>query len=63
MAGKPIADSGPEPAGEAPSGAPAPAAPEGPADERFGTLKVRRLSKDDGRALIVYSSSTRGGDE
>jgi hypothetical protein len=33
------------------------------AQERYGALALRRLRKDDGRALIVYShAGPRGGD-
>ena len=55
MAGKPIADSGPQRPADSPPGVPASKAADGVAGERSGPLQVRRLSKDDGRALIVYS--------
>jgi hypothetical protein len=45
-------------AGEGPLSEPGAAAGEG---ERYGPLELRRLRKDDGRSLIVYSRVEREG--
>jgi hypothetical protein len=62
MPGNPIADPGPEPSAESRSGASGATAAEGQGGERFGPLQVRRVNKDDGRALIVYRRSPEGGE-
>jgi hypothetical protein len=57
MAGKPIADPGPEHPAESASDAAASTAAAHESGERVGPLQLLRLSKEDGRALIVYSRS------
>ncbi len=43
------------------SGHGSPSAPGAPAAERYGPLDLRRLVKDDGRALIVYERAEPPG--
>jgi hypothetical protein len=62
MAGKPIADSGPEPPPESGSGVARAGAAGRDPGERFGPLQVRRIAKDDGRALIAYSRARESED-
>lgn len=35
---------------------------ERPAEERYGPLAIGRMSKDDGRSLILYSHDEDGGE-
>jgi hypothetical protein len=58
MAGKPVE---PDPPGRAEVSGPAGGEPPS-GDERYGPLRVLRASKDDGRALILYSDAARPGD-
>ena len=60
MAGKPAQRQGPEPAespgAQVPQGErPAAGSPAGSSHERFGPLELTRMTKPDGRSLIVYA--------